>query len=45
MIAQPGMPWLTVVMPVHCGEAWIDATLASLEGEADDRNLRYRSLI
>ncbi len=29
-------PWLTVVMPVHGGEAWIDATLASLAAEADD---------
>jgi GT2 family glycosyltransferase len=35
MIAQSGMPWLSVIMPVHFGEAWIDAALASLAAEAD----------
>lgn len=35
MIAPLGTPWLTVVMPVHCGEEWIDITLASLAAEAD----------
>ena len=38
MIAvQPGSlaaPFLTVVMPVHCGEAWIEPTLDSLAAEA-----------
>lgn len=29
-------PLLTVVMPVHCGEAWIEATLDSLAAEAAD---------
>jgi len=28
-------PWLSVVMPVHGGERWIDTTLASLAAEAD----------
>ena len=27
-------PFLTVVMPVHCGERWIEATLDSLAAEA-----------
>jgi hypothetical protein len=27
-------PWLTVVMPSHCGERWIDYTLQSLVREA-----------
>ncbi|MEO8019596.1 MAG: glycosyltransferase [Pseudomonadota bacterium] len=29
-------PFLTVVMPVHCGEQWIEATLDSLAAEAAD---------
>jgi len=29
-------PFLTVVMPVHCGERWIGATLDSLAAEASD---------
>jgi glycosyltransferase involved in cell wall biosynthesis len=29
------VPWLSVVMPVHAGERWIDATLMSLAAEAD----------
>jgi glycosyltransferase involved in cell wall biosynthesis len=29
-------PWLTIVMPLHCGERWIDATLRSVVAEADD---------
>jgi hypothetical protein len=29
-------PFLTVVMPVHCGERWIEATLDSLAAEASD---------
>jgi len=28
-------PWLSVVMPVHAGERWIGATLASLASQAD----------
>jgi glycosyltransferase involved in cell wall biosynthesis len=28
-------PWLTVIMPVHRGERWIEATLASLADQAD----------
>jgi glycosyltransferase involved in cell wall biosynthesis len=36
MLTSVCMPWLTVVMPVHCGETWLDATLASLAAEADD---------
>jgi glycosyltransferase involved in cell wall biosynthesis len=31
-----GTPWLTVVIPSYCGEAWIDTSLRSLVGEADD---------
>jgi glycosyltransferase involved in cell wall biosynthesis len=27
-------PWLTVIMPSHCGEKWIDASLSSLASEA-----------
>jgi glycosyltransferase involved in cell wall biosynthesis len=27
-------PWLTVIMPTHCGEQWIDASLRSLAAEA-----------
>jgi glycosyltransferase involved in cell wall biosynthesis len=27
-------PWLTVIMPTHCGELWIDASLRSLVAEA-----------
>jgi hypothetical protein len=27
-------PWLTVIMPTHCGEQWIDASLRSLATEA-----------
>ena len=27
-------PWLTVVMPTHCGEPWLDASLSSLVAEA-----------
>ncbi len=29
-------PFLTVVMPVHCGERWIEPTLKSLAAEATD---------
>jgi len=29
-------PFLTVVMPVHCGERWIEKTLDSLAAEATD---------
>jgi hypothetical protein len=29
-------PFLTVVMPVHCGQRWIEATLDSLAAEATD---------
>jgi glycosyltransferase involved in cell wall biosynthesis len=35
MTLEMSVPWLTVVMPVHHGEKWIDATLASLAAEAD----------
>jgi glycosyltransferase involved in cell wall biosynthesis len=31
-----GQPWLSVVLPVHEGQAWIDATLRSLAGEPMD---------
>ncbi len=31
----PGRPWLSVVMPVHCGERWIDATIQSILAQAD----------
>ena len=34
--ACAGRPWLSVVMPVHCGERWLDASLRSLAAEADD---------
>ena len=27
-------PWLTVIMPTHCGDQWIDASLCSLAAEA-----------
>jgi hypothetical protein len=27
-------PWLTVIMPTHRGEQWIDASLRSLAAEA-----------
>jgi hypothetical protein len=30
MTLKISVPWLSVVMPVHHGEKWIDATLASL---------------
>jgi hypothetical protein len=30
-------PDLTIIMPVHCGERWIDATLRSVAAEATDR--------
>jgi glycosyltransferase involved in cell wall biosynthesis len=40
MGAVPGcasrLPWLSIVMPLHCGEGWIDATLRSVVAEADD---------
>lgn len=36
MTASSDTPWLSIVMPVHHGEAWIDATLTSLAAEADD---------
>lgn len=29
-------PWLTVIMPCHCGEQWIDAALRSLAAEASE---------
>lgn len=29
-------PWLSVIMPTHCGERWIDASLRSLAGEASN---------
>ena len=29
------LPWLTVVMPVHSGEQWIEATLQSLADQAE----------
>jgi len=32
-----GRPDLTIVMPAHCGERWIDATLRSVAAEATDR--------
>ena len=28
-------PWLSVIMPVHLGEAWIEASLQSIADEAD----------
>lgn len=28
-------PWLTVIMPTHCGEPWIGAALGSLAAEAE----------
>lgn len=28
-------PWLTVVMPVHCGAQWLEASLGSLADQAD----------
>jgi hypothetical protein len=30
-------PDLTIIMPAHCGERWIDATLRSVAAEATDR--------
>lgn len=30
MTAKDRQPWLSVVMPVHCGERWLGATLESL---------------
>jgi hypothetical protein len=30
-------PDLTIIMPTHCGERWIDATLRSVAAEATDR--------
>lgn len=35
--ACPGLPppWLSVIMPSHCGERWIDATLGSVAIQAD----------
>lgn len=29
------LPWLSIVMPSHCGERWIDATLGSVAMQAD----------
>jgi glycosyltransferase involved in cell wall biosynthesis len=29
-------PWLSVIMPVHCGEAWIGASLQSIADEAGE---------
>jgi glycosyltransferase involved in cell wall biosynthesis len=29
-VSAQAKPWLSVIMPVHCGERWIDASLASL---------------
>jgi hypothetical protein len=29
-------PWLTVIMPSHCGERWIDASLSSIASEAGE---------
>jgi GT2 family glycosyltransferase len=29
-------PWLSVIMPVHCGEQWIDAALGSIAAEDAD---------
>lgn len=31
----PDPPWLSIVMPLHNGEQWIDATLRSVATEAD----------
>lgn len=36
MTAPALPPWLSVIMPTHGGERWIDATLRSLAAEADD---------
>jgi hypothetical protein len=38
MTLEMSVPWLTVVMPVHHGEKWIGATLASL-ATGDQTNL------
>lgn len=29
-------PWLSVIMPTHCGELWIDVSLRSLVAEASE---------
>jgi len=34
-LKSTGTPWLTVIIPSHCGEEWIDTSLGSLAGEAD----------
>jgi glycosyltransferase involved in cell wall biosynthesis len=33
---RAGASWLTVIMPTHCGEDWIDASLGSLAAEQTD---------
>ena len=35
VLKTSGTPWLTVIIPSYCGEAWIDTALTSLVGEAD----------
>jgi glycosyltransferase involved in cell wall biosynthesis len=32
----PAKPWLSIVMPVHRGEAWVGAALESVAKQADD---------
>ncbi len=33
---SPSTPWLSVIMPVHCGEPWIEAALQSIAAEEAD---------
>ena len=35
MSPEPSSPWLSVILPVHRGERWIERTLESLAIQAD----------